>query len=105
MNGYNIVPSRVSILETLSKVTSNPPIIKPKLTISSFEKIFFDIKMTFVEHPYLTMGCIAGIGFGVVSWYRGRNRRNRSHFRLDDTLPTKELKDGLLSNAANGKND
>ncbi|KAI8630465.1 thioredoxin-like protein [Xylariaceae sp. FL1651] len=105
INGYNIVPSRVSILETLSKVTSSPPIIKPKLTISSFEKIFFDIRLTFVEHPYLTIGCIAGIGFGVISWYRGRHRRSRGHFRLDDNLPIKELKDGLLGNTANGKND
>ncbi|KAI1809314.1 thioredoxin-like protein [Poronia punctata] len=105
INGYNIVPSRVSILETLSKVTTTPPIIKPKLTISSIEKVFFDIRVTFVEHPYLSIGCIAGIAFGVISWHRGRHRRNRSHFRLDDSLPIKELKDGLLGNTANGKND
>ncbi|KAI1111793.1 thioredoxin-like protein [Nemania sp. NC0429] len=105
INGYNIVPSRVSILETLSKVTTNPPIIKPKLTISSFEKIFFDIKMNFVEHPYLTFGCIAGIAFGLISWLRGHQRRNRSAFKLDESLPIKELKDGFLGNTANGKND
>ncbi|RWA09543.1 hypothetical protein EKO27_g5557 [Xylaria grammica] len=105
INGYNIVPSRVSILETLSKVTSNPPMLKPKLTISAIEKIFFDIKMNFIEHPYLTLGCIAGIGFGVISWYRGRQRRNRLPFGLEETLPIKELKDGLLGNTANGKND
>ncbi|KAI0543963.1 thioredoxin-like protein [Xylaria curta] len=105
ISGYNIVPSRVSILETLSKVTANPPAIKPKLTISSIEKIFFDIKMNFVEHPYLTFGCIAGVAFGVLSWYRGGQRRNRSAFRLDETLPIKELKDGFLGNTANGKND
>ncbi|KAI0869243.1 thioredoxin-like protein [Hypoxylon argillaceum] len=105
ISGYNIVPSRVSILETLSKVTTNPPIIKPKLTISSFEKIFFDIKMNFVEHPYLTLGCIAGTAFGIVSWYRGRQRRIRSPFKLDETLPIKEIKDGFLGNTANGKND
>ncbi|KAI1158853.1 thioredoxin-like protein [Nemania serpens] len=105
ISGYNIVPSRVSILETLSKVTTNPPIIKPKLTISSFEKVFFDIKMNFIEHPYLTFGCIAGIGFGIISWYRGHQRRNRSPFKLEETLPIKELKDGFLGNTANGKND
>ncbi|KAI0966595.1 thioredoxin-like protein [Xylaria arbuscula] len=105
LNGYNIVPSRVSILETLSKVTSNPPTIKPKLTISSIEKVFFDIKMNFIEHPYLTLGCIAGIAFGVISWYRGRQRRNRLPFGLEESLPIRELKDGLLGNTANGKND
>ncbi|KAI1436320.1 thioredoxin-like protein [Xylaria sp. CBS 124048] len=105
INGYNIVPSRVSILETLSKVISNPPMIKPKLTISSFEKIFFDIKMAFVEHPYLAIGCIAGVGFGVISLFRSRQRRSRSPFRLDETLPIREIKDGLLGTTANGKND
>ncbi|CAJ2514128.1 Uu.00g022470.m01.CDS01 [Anthostomella pinea] len=105
ITGNNIVPSRVSILETISKVTSSPPIIKPKLTISSFEKIFFDIRVTFSEHPYLTFGCVAGIAFGVFSWYRGRLRRNGGHFRLEDNLPIKELKDGLLGNISNGKKD
>ncbi|KAI1335878.1 thioredoxin-like protein [Xylariaceae sp. FL0016] len=105
ITGNNIVPSRVSILETISKVTSSPPIIKPKLTISSFEKIFFDIKVTFSEHPYLTFGCIAGVSFGVFSWYRGRTRRNRGHFRLDENLPIKEIKEGLLGTTVNGKKD
>ncbi|KAI0204874.1 thioredoxin-like protein [Astrocystis sublimbata] len=106
ISGYNIVPSRVSILETLSKVTVNPPSIKPKLTISRIEKVFFDIKMNFVEHPYLTFGCIAGVAFGIFSWYRGGQRGKRTAFRLDDTLPIKEMKDSILgSTTTNGKND
>ncbi|KAI2781040.1 thioredoxin-like protein [Daldinia loculata] len=105
ITGSPIVPSRVSILETISKVTASPPLIKPKLTISSFEKIFFDIRVTFTEHPYLSFGCIAGIGLGCASWFRGRIRRNRGHFRLEDNLPIKEIKEGLLGNTANGKKD
>ncbi|KAI1775026.1 thioredoxin-like protein [Hypoxylon cercidicola] len=105
ITGSPIVPSRVSILETISKVTSSPPLIKPKLTISSFEKIFFDIRVTFSEHPYLSFGCIAGIAMGAASWFRGRLRRNRGHFRLEDNLPIKELKEGLLGTTANGKKD
>ncbi|KAI1450549.1 thioredoxin-like protein [Annulohypoxylon stygium] len=105
ITGSPIVPSRVSILETISKVTSSPPLIKPKLTISSFEKIFFDIRVTLSEHPYLSFGCIAGIGLGCASWFRGRLRRNRGHFRLEDNLPIKEIKEGLLGNTANGKKD
>lgn len=61
--------------------------------------------MNFIEHPYLTFGCIAGIGFGIISWFRGHQRRNRSPFKLEETLPIKELKDGFLGNTANGKND
>ncbi|KAI0010016.1 thioredoxin-like protein [Xylariaceae sp. FL0662B] len=105
ITGNYIVPSRVSILETISKVTTSPPVIKPKLTISSFEKIFFDIRVTFVEHPYLSFGCIAGLGLGCASWFRGRTRRNRGHFRLEDNLPIKEIKEGLLGGTANGKKD
>jgi len=54
------------------------------LTISSIEKVFFDIKMTFVDHPYLSMGCVLGLAFGCFSWYRGRiARRSRGgQFRL-----------------------
>lgn len=83
----------------------SPPKIKPKLTISSFEKIFFDMRVAFSEHPYLTIGCIAGLTLGGASWFRGRLRRNRGHFRLEDNLPMKELKEGLLGNTANGKKD
>ncbi|KAK0645669.1 thioredoxin-like protein [Cercophora newfieldiana] len=82
--GNYIVPSRTSILETINKVTASPPKIKPKLTISSIEKVFFDIRVTFTEHPYLSMGCILGIAFGCASWFRGRLRKGRGHFRLDD---------------------
>ncbi|KAI1850166.1 hypothetical protein JX266_004545 [Neoarthrinium moseri] len=106
ITGNSIVPSRTSILETIGKVTASPPKIKPKLTISSFEKIFFDIRMTFSEHPYLSFGCLAGFAVAAASWFRGRLRRTRgSSFRVEENLPIKELKDGLLGNTANGKTD
>jgi len=45
------------------------------------------------------MGCILGIAFGCASWFRGRLRRTRGHFRLEDN------KGGLLGANANGKSD
>ncbi|KAH8203193.1 hypothetical protein TruAng_002598 [Truncatella angustata] len=105
ITGNSIIPSRTSILETIGKVTASPPKIKPKLTISSLEKIFFDIRMTFSEHPYLSFGCVGGLALGIASWFRGRLRRRGGHFRLDDTLPIKELKEGFLGTTANGKKD
>lgn len=88
-------------METINKVTAQPPKIKPKLTISSFEKIFFDIRVTFTEHPYLTIGCIAGILLGVVSYFRGRfGRRRGNRLFLDN-----EYKAPLLGSNANGKTD
>lgn len=105
ITGNYIIPSRTSILETLNKVTASPPKIKPKLTISSFEKIFFDMRVTFTEHPYLTLGCIVGLGLGCASWFRGRLRRTRGSFRVDDTPGMKEFKAPLLGANANGKVD
>ncbi|KAL7796538.1 thioredoxin-like protein [Trichoderma ceciliae] len=96
VTGNYILVSRTSILETLDKVVYTPQALKPKLTISSFEKIFFDIRLSFTEHPYLSLGCIVGIAFGVFSWLRGRSRRGRGHFRLEDSISIRDFKEGFL---------
>jgi protein disulfide-isomerase len=105
VTGNYIIPSRTSILETIGQVTRSPTKIKPKLTISSFEKIFFDIRLTFSEHPYLTIGCLLGLAVGGASWFRGRLRRTRGHFRLEENLGMKEMKAPILGANANGKVD
>ncbi|KLU81944.1 hypothetical protein MAPG_01024 [Magnaporthiopsis poae ATCC 64411] len=105
VTGNYIIPSRTSILETIGQVTRSPNKIKPKLTISSFEKIFFDIRQTFTEHPYLTSGCLLGLALGGASWFRGRLRRTRGHFRLEENLGMKEMKAPILGANANGKVD
>lgn len=95
--GNYIMVSRTSIMETLDKVVYGPHVIRHKLTVSTFEKVLLDIKAAFVEHPYLSMGCVLGIAFGTVSWLRGRSRRVRGgHFRLDDGMGIRDLKEGLL---------
>lgn len=97
MTGNYIMVSRTSIMETLDKIVYGANVIKYKLTVSTIEKKFFDIKAAFVEHPYLSMGCVIGMAFGTFSWLRGRSRRARGgHFRLDDTMGIKDLKEGLL---------
>ncbi len=91
--------SRTSILETIPKVVASPPKIKPKSTISSFEKFFFDVRGAISGHPFLSIGVIAGIVFSVAMWSRGRaRRRSGGFFRLDE-------KDGLLGGNTNGKVD
>ncbi|KAJ2902048.1 Thioredoxin domain-containing protein 5 [Zalerion maritima] len=106
ITGNPIVPSRTSILETLGKVTATPPKIKPKLTISSIEKVFFDIRMTFVEHPYLCGASITGFFLAALIWYRGRTKRRGGYFRVEDTQGIKDLKGGLLGGvSSNGKAD
>ncbi|KAK4100321.1 thioredoxin-like protein [Parathielavia hyrcaniae] len=100
--GNPIVPSRTSILETLTKVTASPPKLKPKLTIGFVEKVIFDVRTNFRDHPYLSSGCVLGIAFGCLSWFRGRiGRRPKGQFKLDDA--TKEHKGPILgASSANG---
>jgi protein disulfide-isomerase len=91
--------SRTSILETIGKVAKSPPQIKPKSTISNFEKFFFELRGAISGHPFLSIGVIAGIALGVMVYGRGRMRRNKGgFFRLDE-------KDGLLGGNMNGKVD
>jgi protein disulfide-isomerase len=91
--------SRTSILETLPKVVISPPKIKPKSTISSFEKFFFDIRGAISGHPILSIGFIAGMVVSGFVWGRKRLRKSRGgYFRLDE-------KDGLLGGSTNGKVD
>lgn len=96
VTGNYILVSRTSILETLDKVVYTPQALKPKLTISPFEKVFFDIRLSFTDHPYLSLGCVVGIAFGVFSWLRGRSRRGRGHFRLEDSISIRDFKEGFL---------
>jgi len=91
--------SRTSILETLPRVVSSPPKIKPRSTISNFEKFFFDIRGAISGHPVLSIGVIVGILISAATWGRKRIRKNRGgFFRLDE-------KDGLLGGNMNGKVD
>ncbi|KAG6001492.1 hypothetical protein E4U54_001076 [Claviceps lovelessii] len=97
VTGNYIMVSRTSIMETLDKIVYGPHVIKHKLTVSTIEKIFFDIKTAFSEHPWLSMGCVIGMSFGFFSWVRGRSRKARGgHFRLDESMGIKDFKEGLL---------
>lgn len=79
--------------------------LKPKLTISAFEKVFFDIKMAFIDHPILSYGGVALVVLFGLRHFRGRMRGGRGNFRATENLPVKEIREGLLGNTANGKTD
>ena len=100
ITGNYIIPSRTSILETIPKVVANPPKIQPKMTISSFEKFFFNIKGAMHSHKYISMLILGGIIFGALYFGRDRLRRSRKgFFRLGDE------KEGLLGNTNGVKGD
>ncbi|KAI9171205.1 hypothetical protein HJFPF1_00686 [Paramyrothecium foliicola] len=104
--GNYILVSRTSIMETLDKIVYGPHVIRHKLTVSILQKIFIDIRNTFYEHPYLSIGFLAAFMLSTASWYRNRIRRSRGgHFRLDDSLGIRDFKDGLLGHNGNAKAD
>ena len=98
------MPSRTSILETLSQVYSSPHKIKPKSTIGFFEGIFFSIRTFTFSHPWIS-AVLFLITFVIVSFVvRSRLRRGRGgllgsgskgFFHLDG-------KEGLLGTTNNG---
>lgn len=91
--------SRTSILETIPNVVASPPKIKPKSTIGSFEKFFFDIRSSISSHRYLSIGGLIGAAIVAAMYWRKRMRRSRGgFFRLDE-------KEGLLGGNSNGKVD
>ncbi|EHK99924.1 hypothetical protein M7I_4179 [Glarea lozoyensis 74030] len=98
ISGNFIMASRTSILETIGKVSVSPPKIKPKTTISSFEKFFFDIRHAISGHPFLSIGVLAGVLLGVLVYGRRHRRQRGGFFRLDE-------KDGLLGANGAGKVD
>ena len=65
--GNPITPSRVSILETLTKVTADPPKLASKSSIGFFEKIVFEIKNSWIYHPI--QSSFGVLAFIVIAFY------------------------------------
>ncbi|OAX81584.1 hypothetical protein ACJ72_04075 [Emergomyces africanus] len=76
-SGAYIMPSRTSILETISQVISPSSRLKAKSTVGIFETIFFKTRSFIHNHPFLAvaMFCLALMfAYNVV---KGKFRRNR----------------------------
>ncbi|KAM0137355.1 hypothetical protein ACHAP3_004162 [Botrytis cinerea] len=98
ITGNYIIPSRTSILETIPKVVVNPPVIKPKSTVGSFEKAFFNVRGAISGHPFLSFGVALGMILGATMYGRGKiGARRGGFFRVDDGG-----KDGLLGGVNGG---
>jgi protein disulfide-isomerase len=95
-SGEPIRPSRTSILETLAKVTKNPPQLTPKSTSGRFMGAYFSIKRFFGTHPFIGLGMV--VGFFTAAILFGRRRRT---FGKGGYIHLNE-KDGLLGGMGNG---
>ena len=102
LSGGPIVPSRTSILETLSNVVHDPPKISPKYTTGKIEQVFFRARGASSNHPWISLGLFIAAVVVVAMWGRGRIRRQRANgngfFQLDG-------KEALLNGGGMGKVD
>ncbi|KAF1843560.1 thioredoxin-like protein [Cucurbitaria berberidis CBS 394.84] len=98
-SGEPIRPSRTSILETLGKVTSNPPKIAPKSTSGRFMGTYLSIRHFCNNHPFIALGMVVGFFTAAVLFGKSRSRRSfgntGAYFQLGE-------KDGLLGGMGNG---
>lgn len=99
------MPSRTSILETLTRIVANPPKLTPKSTVGTLENIFFQIRNFGTYHPYFSFGILILsvvlllyiLKNGTSSIKKNLSRNSSGHFHLDG-------KEGLLG-MTNGKAD
>lgn len=100
-SGQPIWPSRSSILEVVGKVHQNPYSVPYKSTQSAFMGFFRSSSSFFVNHPFLSLGMVAGAVTAVV--LAGKSRR-RGYGRGGFTYHGE--KDGLLGGGfSGGKHD
>jgi len=103
ISGEHIRPSRTSIMETLQKITSDPPKISPKYTINSVSMVFLELRRAAWKHPWLASIATIGLMIFLATWGRGRIRRSRGGTGGFHILGEK---DGLLGGSGtNGKSD
>ncbi|KAI5207973.1 hypothetical protein AUEXF2481DRAFT_68884 [Aureobasidium subglaciale EXF-2481] len=100
--GNPIVPSRVSILETLPKVVANPPKISPKHKNSFLGHLAWTVRRGMWAHPLITIGLVIGMLIGASIWGRGLIRRGKAFGNTGSFFTVGNEKDGLLGGPATG---
>ncbi|KAF2850468.1 disulfide isomeras-like protein [Plenodomus tracheiphilus IPT5] len=99
ISGEPIRPSRTSIMETLGKVTSNPPKIAPKSTTGRVMGAYLSVHHFCGKHPFIALGMF--VGFFTAAVLFGKSRRRRSFGNTGAYFQLNE-KDGLLGGISNG---
>ncbi|EER40031.1 thioredoxin [Histoplasma capsulatum H143] len=76
-SGAYIMPSRTSILETISQVISPSSRLKAKSTVGIFESMYFRTRSFFHKHPVLSIALFFVALIFAYLFMKGRHRRNR----------------------------
>jgi protein disulfide-isomerase len=100
ISGEAIRPSRTSILETLSKITSNPSSIPAKSTTGRVSRFFLSLSHFGSNHPILAIGL--ALGLIVAASLFGKSRMRRRGFGSASSLFPLGEKDGLLGGIGSG---
>ena len=96
------MPSRTSILETLGKITADPPKLSPKYTTNRVEQVYFQAKAASRSHPWFS-SILFVIG-AVLALVWGR-RRLRSRRGSGGWIQLDGKEGGLLGGQPTGKVD
>ncbi|KAF2026346.1 thioredoxin-like protein [Setomelanomma holmii] len=95
-SGEPIRLSRASILETIGKVTVNPPKIAPKSTTGTITGFFLAIRHFCSTHKFIALGMVVGFFTAIVLFGRRRRSYGKGGFiHLSE-------KEGLLGGMGNG---
>jgi len=96
ISGEPIRPSRTSILETINKVTHNPPLIPAKSTTGRISGFFLALNRFAWHHPVLAVFATIGLIIGALfTGKKMRRRGNAGYFHVGE-------KDGLLGGIGSG---
>jgi protein disulfide-isomerase len=95
ISGEPIRPSRTSILETINKVTQNPPQIPAKSTTGTISGFFLSLRHFGGNHPIFAVIGMVVLILGALIGGKRMRRRNAGYFQLGE-------KDGLLGGIGSG---
>jgi protein disulfide-isomerase len=84
VTGNSIVPSRTSILETLSRIVSNPANLPPKSTTTPLGHIWWVIRGGFLSHPLVSAVILLVFSIGGAIYARNFVKRNGGYIKLSE---------------------
>lgn len=84
VTGNPIVPSRTSILETLSRIVSNPSNLSPKSTTTPLGHLWWVIRGGFLSHPLVSAVILLVFSIGGVIYARNFVKKNGGYIKLSE---------------------
>jgi len=84
VTGNSIVPSRTSILETLSRIVANPANLPPKSTTTPLGHIWWVIRGGFLSHPLVSALILIVFFIGGAIYARSYVKKSGGYIKLSE---------------------